>query len=584
MGTFEDAYSQIKALESSGQLTLPETQQTVSIGTIHADTGTFSWFVPTITQKMVVSPPPTLHTAAKTTETTVGVVATTAVDLRLSITVSGGSGQSVQISGYPIVSATAGEIVVDLGLALSDPIPATTPPSQVQYSPPLRSFGLTAEVLGHPALTIPFVILRPPAMALGAFTIPALPVTIVYAPVQGAENKNVVTYTDTETFTRTVTTTIVNTTATKTVQAYSVTDFIAKGAAAIAAVVAVVGTGGAAAAPSVAGGLSEIATALLGSAASGDATSTAKAAQGLANGLSLIDTIVNDIDPVTAPSDTNTVQAESDTSLTVISSEARTLGSAAGEGPGSGDRIVYLPNVRVVWMVINGGVSIAVLGHDPIDVQAASSLLQDRSLLESGKPGFTGLDLATINMLLKLDPFAPPATAGLVSATTIAAPVGPAVIGPPRFVAANPSDGQSGSGTSSTGDILKVSYETTQEDKNVTTSSQVNVTDVKPGMLDVLFGADNVETTTTTTFTTSQTADVKVDETTSTQITVFSNGDSDQYSFLNFYDRQMQAILFVDANSPLLRSGGGLTTARPATPTAPTPPQRTDLPLRPALG
>src|SRR6202035_4022121 len=48
--SYLDAYSQIKELEANGTLDLPATSQTVEVGTVDAQTGDFTWSVPTIQQ------------------------------------------------------------------------------------------------------------------------------------------------------------------------------------------------------------------------------------------------------------------------------------------------------------------------------------------------------------------------------------------------------------------------------------------------------------------------------------------------------------------------------------------------------
>ena len=77
---------------------------------------------------------------------------------------------------------------------------------------------------------------------------------------------------------------------------------------------------------------------------------------------------------------------------------------------------------------------------------------------------------------------------------------------------------------------------------------------MKPGWINVLFGADdNVETTTTTTFTTTQTTDNKSEDKVTTTITLFSQGNNDPYDVKIFYDRTFGTYLIIDADSPLLQ-------------------------------
>ena len=81
-----DAYNQIKNLENTGKLTLPQPQETITLGTIDPAKGTFDYIVPTIQQTTVIPPMPPGKTNT-IINVTVGVVATKAVDLLLKFNV-----------------------------------------------------------------------------------------------------------------------------------------------------------------------------------------------------------------------------------------------------------------------------------------------------------------------------------------------------------------------------------------------------------------------------------------------------------------------------------------------------------------
>jgi hypothetical protein len=640
-----DAYSHIKKLENTGQLTLPETQETVEVGTIDPATGTFTWIVPTVAQTIVTPPPsqpvvqgpgpslgesgvnpggvnPPFHGVEgipptnQITEITVGVVATKAVDLRLQFAVipqrqpgagerkeavrassseapavvkagvdttgtgeleqavpaaagtstdetaarlpgvsvegvlAGETNGGVTITGFPTVSSRVGAITIDVGLVCSEAIQDAP-----DVSPPVTRQTATIDIPGHDPITVAFFVLRPPVVGMGAFTIPALPMAIVYAPPQTQQLKNVASYSDTETLTRTVTSAITSSTSTKTVQAYSAADLIAKVAGAITAVAAVVGTGGAGAAggASIAGALSELGEALTGGSKSAS-DSTADATKQVSGELSLVSDILNGVDGSPPPSETSLSASESDQSLTITLTQLSQYQSAAQLGPGAGDRIVYMPNVRVVWMAVNGEVGIVVLGYDKVTSNAVRDLVEERQRVAAGgspdaEHGL-GLDVAAIDSLLAQDPMAPPLlTAGVPSNVALRPPA----IGPPRFVPADPKE-RSGTSTGANGDQFSVTFESTTEDKEVTTTSHVNVEDAKPGGLGVLFGADdNVETTTTTTLTMSQTIDTKSDDKLTSTVTFFSTGLDDPYDSLNFYDYTFGTYAYLPPNSPFLQ-------------------------------
>lgn len=585
-----DAYAQIKTLENSGQITLPTTLDTVTVGTIDPKAGTFTWSVPTLTRTTVIPPVPPGKTNTIVNQT-VGVVATKAVDLRLRFAVipqrtqlqnapvmartavpAGGSGApsaggaapaalkvnpvnvgaigglanetngGTTIAGFPTVTSAASEIVVDAGLICSQ-----YEPLAMNTTPRVSTIDVTISIPGKQDIVVPMFVLRPPVVGMGVFTIPALPMTIVYAPPQGKQLKNTATYSDTTTLTRTVTSSITQSTNTKTVQAYSAADLIGKVAGAIAAVVAVVGTGGAGAAAgaSVAGALAELGTALFGAAKDAN-DSTADATKQISSELTLVGNIVTAVDSSGPPSATNAVTVENDHSLTIATSSMSQYMSDTGLGSGPGDRVVYLSNVKAFWAAANGEVGIAIIGSDGPAANAMQDLQQELQSINAGNAPRLGLDAVSIQSLLNQDPLTQASPRPIVS--VLHAPL----IGPPRFTPADPPE-HKGSGTGPQGDQFQATLDTTTEDKTVNTTSTTNVTDMKPGWAAVLFGADNTETTTTTTFTTSQTTDLKTEEKIVSIITMFSEGADDPYDIKIFYDTTFKTYAIVDANSPALQ-------------------------------
>jgi hypothetical protein len=189
-------------------------------------------------------------------------------------------------------------------------------------------------------------------------------------------------------------------------------------------------------------------------------------------------------------------------------------------------------------------------GFEGISANAVRDLLAEEKSLANGKPPSLGLGADTIRALLALDPLipgnGPVAGAGLHT--------GPPVIGPPRFVPANPPE-HSGTGTSAMGDSVSVSFDSATDDKQTTTISQTTITDTKPGWLSVVLGADNVDTTTTATFTNSQSTDDKVDDKITSTVTFFSTGLDDPFDVKIFKDVTFETYAIVDSDSPLLQGG-----------------------------
>jgi hypothetical protein len=83
--------------------------------------------------------------------------------------------------------------------------------------------------------------------------------------------------------------------------------------------------------------------------------------------------------------------------LTFTEQQTLTTNTQNG-GPGTGDMIFYLANVRVCWFVNNGSVQLALLGWDHVASVSTGSLKTQGAQ--------SGLDPATIQSLLALDPFA----------------------------------------------------------------------------------------------------------------------------------------------------------------------------------
>jgi hypothetical protein len=574
---FSAAYQQIKNLENSGKLTLPETQDTQVVGTIDPAAGTFTWSVPTVIQTITLPPPPGQKTNI-ITNITVGIVNTKAVDFLLKFAVIpqkakavahaldtsktssnvkkvigvgiesalGETNGGVTITGFPTVSSLPTAITVDAGLACSTVIEE----AESTTTPPINRFGVTINIPGHDSINIWLFILRPPAVALGAFTIPALPVTIVYAPPQGKLLKNTMTYSDTSSLSRTVSSSITTSNSVKSAQAYSAADIIGKVASAITLVAAVVGTGGAGAAggASVAGALSELGTALFGPAKTAN-DSTADATKQISSELSLVSNILNSVDSQ-MESDNSALTVQDDHSITLTITSMSQYQSEANLGPGVGDRIVYMFNVKVVWMVVNGEVGIHILGYEKDGVNSVQDFVQEEASINSGAEPILGFDVTTIKALLALDPLY-----NIKKLPNIH--VGAPVIAPPRYVPASPP-GYTGTGTGSGGDVKQISVDTSTDQKETTTHIQTTITDAKPGWLSVLFGADDVETTQTSTFTTSNSTDEKTDEKITCTVTFFSQGIDDKYDVKNFHDILLGTFLVVDSNSPALQGTSGV--------------------------
>ena len=82
---------------------------------------------------------------------------------------------------------------------------------------------------------------------------------------------------------------------------------------------------------------------------------------------------------------------------------------------------------------------------------------------------------------------------------------------------------------------------------------------MNPGWIPVIFGADNTDTTTTMTFATSQTDDIKTDVKISNTATFVSQSSNDVLDVLAFKDQTFGTVLYAVKGTPVLQ--GGITVA-----------------------
>jgi hypothetical protein len=208
---------------------------------------------------------------------------------------------------------------------------------------------------------------RPRIIGAGAFTIPALPVALVYDPPQDPARSNSVVYTRT---------TSVGTTLGLTVRRGTSTT-----------------------APAVAPNFSEVGIfrqQLEASAAFADVTGNGKVGTALRTIAGIIGKATRN---VTTASDGGSTSRR-----TYTFTESHSCATDTGVqhlGPGRGDRIAYLRNVRLVWVDNGVGTSVQVLGYESFECPSIDQLLS----------GVAGLDLATAATLVALDPFAGPSGA-----------------------------------------------------------------------------------------------------------------------------------------------------------------------------
>lgn len=449
------------------------------------------------------------------------------------------------ITDYP-TTTQGSRIFVNVGLATS------SMGDSPYIDPDVSTVPLQLSVNGQISF-IHLAIIRPTVLGVGGFTMPALPVAIIFAPPQGVQMLNSNAYNDKVTYTRSFTISYTSSKQTKSAPAYQISDVVAK-IADLATAAGMLGAGWPAIA--AAAGLTAASSGTSGSSDSKSNTSnsdtstdlkTTDALKDFGSAAKVVGDLLTAFGDQTVSSDQTTLTTETDNTVTLAVTESDSYGSEQGAGPGVGDRYVYLSNVRAIWLNLNGDVGLNILGFDGVASYPVSALISDlHSLNSGGDAADTGLDAQTIQLLLELDPYylSSKRLSGIIA--------GPALVGPPRFTPATPTQ-RKGAGTLKTGDVFSSATETIDETKTVSPNATTSVTDVKPGWMDVIFGADNTETTTTLTITNGATTDDKSDETITNTITMNSAGDSDPYDIQIYYDHLFGTIVPIPTGSPVLQ-------------------------------
>ena len=316
--------------------------------------------------------------------------------------------------------------------------------------------------------------------AFGAFTIPVIPVAIIYAPPADSQKKSTASYGSNNTVGTTISWDL-NTQSSQTTEAV-----FADGAAFKAQ-------------------LSVVAAALgiAGSAISGaDGQANSAAGKDLSSLIALF------------PSQTSTVQTGEVTdnggSMTVTYSSTQTLGTTAiGGGPGVGDNIVFYKDVQVAWAYNGGQWMLCPIGLTVATFTAASIQNQAAAL---------GIAAADQQTLLSLDPF----VAGGPSATP---PAGRFTV--PTGVPASIEYGGGGS---------FVNQYTVTRDTKDTTTTKTFTTDTsswQPGAILEMFGVSPTKTETTTTVTNAVGTDVSTSTTLNLNLV---SGPTDVFLIAIWYD------------------------------------------------
>lgn len=205
------------------------------------------------------------------------------------------------------------------------------------------------------------IIARPAVAGMGAFTIAALPISIIYEPPQNAAFTNSATI--------------------QFATESTVVDTISK-------------SSGTTNTPTWAGGEA----ALMVGQKMASITPQTSAAWPLISG------VISALS--SQPVETFASQVNTDRTLSVRMTDHQVVTTAAHSGPGRGDLIAFYRNARVIWGMDAGKVTLTLLDHGGLSMFSIDHLRADLAALARGQAARSGLDAPTITSLIALDPLA----------------------------------------------------------------------------------------------------------------------------------------------------------------------------------
>ncbi len=128
-----------------------------------------------------------------------------------------------------------------------------------------------------------------------------------------------------------------------------------------------------------------------------------KPAAAVKTALSVSKTLLGNVDTTTTTG--TTVNSDSTLGLTQVS--AQNITTNAKLGPGRGDLIVFYKDARVLWGMEDGEVTLTLIDHGPLAMLTIDTLKNDLAAVQAGQPApVSGLDAPTLESLIKLDPSA----------------------------------------------------------------------------------------------------------------------------------------------------------------------------------
>lgn len=215
---------------------------------------------------------------------------------------------------------------------------------------------------------------------------------------------------------------------------------------------------------------------------------------------------------------TEGTEVSTEHSVDLLSTESIASETSAGLGPGRGDRIIYFKTVQVAWVMDEGELSVMILGWQARGAYSAATLRADLAALDAGgaiSATQSGLSAPTLRGLLALDPFvAGGATAALPSSRY-------------DYIGRFEGDGI---------DTLQVSHSITTSDRSSTATYTGRITNYQSGWLGIL-GLGITQSGSLVTRTTHRTTErISTGESVTATLEIRSSV-SDPYQLDVYYDR-----------------------------------------------
>ncbi|MBI2686937.1 MAG: hypothetical protein HYX27_11530 [Acidobacteria bacterium] len=482
----DEIFSLIRGQEAN--FPFPVKKKTVTIGTFDCASGAFTYSVPTFKEQVggddggpgPLKPPKTIIGGK--------VNAINAIEVILRFKLKNRTGEvSLSVLGLPVVRTSTGTTIsISVGAAESVNFTLVRGPKKFTSALPLEIVRFVA--------------------GAGVFELPSFPIAIIYAPVPDQGKHNVSKWTVTKSTGNTTSFSIgKQTTTSKPVTPdFDNVNFFANEMKGFTKALELVNKEFK---DPVVSGIVEALGAIVGALGTASAT------------------------------DSEGLSVTNEHSVTVSIAKEQTISTnAASGGPGSGDLIYYLKNVKLAWFTSKvGRIRVTVIGHDGVGVTSMG-------FLKSG--GQSDLNAETVAEYLKLDPFVDG---------------GPSVVLPTdRFVYVDTIDLNGGQISQTE------TYSITTQDSRQSKSTRTHVQNNKPGLLHFL-GLGVTGETSTETVVTHSSAVQNTDSRTISNTLELAAGPTERYAVEVYCDVVFGTFAYRQAGSlsePILegeiRRAGGL--------------------------